>query len=46
MTDKVVESKKSTKPVADTKAVKQSKEYAEAKKQEMRRRMAAFSDCC
>jgi hypothetical protein len=45
MTDKVVESKQQTKPV-DTKAVKESKEYAEAKKQEMRRRMAAFSDCC
>ena len=26
--------------------VTQSKEYAEANKQEMRRRMAAFSDCC
>ena len=46
MTDKVVESKQPTKSVADTKAVKQSKEYAEAKKQEMRRRMAAISDCC
>jgi hypothetical protein len=29
-----------------TKAKQESKAYAEAKQSEMRRRMAAFSDCC
>ena len=34
-----------SKDVPDAKAVEQSKEFSEAKKEEMRRRMAAFSDC-
>ena len=34
-----------SKDVPDAKAVEQSKEFLEAKKEEMRRRMAAFSDC-
>jgi len=46
MAEKIVESKESTTPDSDAKAVAQAKEYAEAKKQEMRRRMSAFSDCC
>jgi len=34
-----------SKDVPDAKAVEQSKKFLEAKKEEMRRRMAAFSDC-
>tara|TARA_Y100000389_G_C16947334_1_gene264801 strand:+ start:97 stop:234 length:138 start_codon:yes stop_codon:yes gene_type:complete len=38
----VTESKKDA---TNAKALEQSKEFKEAKKEEMRRRMAAFSDC-